>query len=588
MIVKAGLHPYGLYPYRSFMDEALTSVGVIKLLHAVKTPMIEALIDAPSLLANRYRVVQTLGEGGFGTTYLAADTQLPSQRQCVVKQLKPIEHEPQIHQLVLERFQREAAVLESLGNGSDQIPTLYAYFTEEDSFYIVQEWFEGDTLTQKVNKEGLFSESAVRQLLMSLLSVLDYMHQNNVVHRDIKPTNIIYRWCDGKPALIDFGAVKETMGTSLHDPRTRSIAVGTPGFMPSEQISGRPMYSSDLYSLGMTAIYLLTGKMPQNLDTDLQTGACLWQQWAPGISPSLIAILDKAIQILPRDRFSTAQEMLTAVQSTADAALSEPYPTALQPTHLVAAVSTLPEYASTIAKAPGQITETQLLPLTTLLPSVGISDGKKAVLAGGIVGACLLGATLVAQSLLPSPKTAGIPQTRLQTVPTPVMTSAAKAKPPIKTAAKAKTVGSSVGGTVGRTGYKFVRTSTSAPAKTAGMRYSSPAKPVVSRAAAPAPPPAPAALPRTPSASKPTVRKPVRKAVKPASRRVQRVNRARPSGGAGKRRKVRAVRQQPSFQIQLAPRPRVTYERKVRRSEVREKVRVKPVRAKKGRGKGKD
>jgi serine/threonine-protein kinase len=538
--------------------------------------MTEALIEVQPFLANRYRVIRTLGEGGFGTTSLAVDTQLPSQRQCVVKQLKPIEHEPHIHQLVLDRFQREAAVLESLGNGSDQIPTLYAYFTEGDSFYIVQEWFEGDTLTQKLNKEGLFSESAVRQLLISLLSVLDYIHQNNVVHRDIKPTNIIYRWCDGKPALIDFGAVKETMGTSFHDPRTRSIAVGTPGFMPSEQIAGRPMYNSDLYSLGMTAIYLLTGKMPQNLETDLQTGACLWQQWAPGISPSLIAILDKAIQILPRDRFATAQEMLTAVQSTANTALSEPYPTALQPTRLVASVSTLPEYALTIAKEPtGQRTETQILPLTTVMPVGRGRDWKKATWAGGIIGACLLGATLASHSLLPTPKTATTTQAPKHTVskPTtaPVVKKVVKQKLPVTTA---KTVGSPIR----NSGYKFVRTSNSVPAQPT-VRYSSPVK----SSAAPAP------VPPSRPISKVVSKETVRKTTKPAPRRVQRVKQVRSQQTAGGRRTSAPARQRPSLQIQFSPsRPVMTYSRRVQRSKVREERRDRPIRVKKGRGRDKD
>ncbi len=87
-----------------------------------------------TLLNNRYQVIQTLGGGGFGETFLAEDTQMPSRRRCVIKQLKPIQDNPQVYQLVQQRFQREAAILEELGDGSDQIPRLYAYFSEMDNF----------------------------------------------------------------------------------------------------------------------------------------------------------------------------------------------------------------------------------------------------------------------------------------------------------------------------------------------------------------------------------------------------------------------------------------------------------------------
>lgn len=168
------------------------------------------------LLNDRYQVIRTLGAGGFGETYLAEDTYMPSKCCCVVKQLRPIHNNPQIYQLVQERFQREAAILEELGGANDQIPALYAYFCSGGQFYLVQDWIEGDTLTGKVQKQGLFSESAVQELFMNLLPVLDYVHSRHIVHRDIKPDNIIVRHRDGKPVLIDFGAVRESMGTVVN------------------------------------------------------------------------------------------------------------------------------------------------------------------------------------------------------------------------------------------------------------------------------------------------------------------------------------------------------------------------------------
>jgi serine/threonine protein kinase len=146
---------------------------------------------APTLLNNRYQIIRALGGGGFGDTFLAEDTYLPSRRICVIKQLKPVTHKPQVYQLIQERFGREAAILEELGEGHEQIPRLYAYFVEDEHFYLVQEWVEGLTLSQKVQQEGLFSESLVRELLVNLLPVLNYIHTKGIIHRDIKPIAIV-------------------------------------------------------------------------------------------------------------------------------------------------------------------------------------------------------------------------------------------------------------------------------------------------------------------------------------------------------------------------------------------------------------
>ncbi len=269
------------------------------------------------LLNDRYQVIRTLGAGGFGETYLAEDTYMPSKRRCVVKQLKPIQNNPQIYQLVQERFQREAAILEQLGGATDQIPALYAYFSTNGQFYLVQEWIEGDTLTAKIQKQGLFSESAVQEVLGNLLLILEYVHSRHIVHRDIKPDNIMVRHHDGKTVLIDFGAVRESMGTVFNSQGnpTSSIVIGTPGYMPSEQAAGRPVFSSDLYSLGITAIYLLTGRQPQQLETDSQTGEIVWRQYASHVSPIIAGVIDQAIAYHPRDRYPTARAMLDALQS---------------------------------------------------------------------------------------------------------------------------------------------------------------------------------------------------------------------------------------------------------------------------------
>ncbi|MHC5676408.1 protein kinase domain-containing protein [Nostoc sp.] len=286
-----------------------------------------------TLLNNRYQVIQVIGAGGFGETFLAEDVHMPSCRRCVIKQLKPItNNDPQTYQLIQQRFEREAATLEYLGESSYQIPKLYAYFSENGQFYLVQEWIHGQTLTKIVEAKGFESETTVRQILLSLLSVLDYVHSKGIIHRDIKPDNIILRSGDGKPVLIDFGAVKETIRSVGNSPGypTRSLVIGTPGYMPSEQAVGRPVYATDIYSLGLTAIYLLIGKHSQQLLTDPKTGEIIWQQYAPNVSSQFAAVINQAIKPHAGDRYSTASKMLHALQSATNI-----------PTELVANTSTV-------------------------------------------------------------------------------------------------------------------------------------------------------------------------------------------------------------------------------------------------------
>jgi serine/threonine protein kinase, bacterial len=201
--------------------------------------------------------------------------------------------------------------------------------------------------------------------------VLDFVHSQGIVHRDIKPDNIILRDSDDRPVLIDFGAVRETVVTEInsHGHTTSSIVIGTPGFMPSEQATGRPVYSSDLYSLGLTAIYLLTGKMPQQLKSDGTTGEMIWDK--QGVNASLADVLDRAIRFHPRDRFPTAKAMLEALQT-----------------------STLPE---TIAFPPSKVDTVRLSPPPATSNPAGPTSGNKsnAVILGSLIASSSIGAAVV-------------------------------------------------------------------------------------------------------------------------------------------------------------------------------------------------
>jgi serine/threonine protein kinase, bacterial len=363
------------------------------------------------LLNDRYQVIRTLGAGGFGETFLAEDTYMPSKRRCVVKQLRPIQNNPQIYQLVQERFQREAALLEDLGGSIDQIPALYAYFASSGQFYLVQEWVEGDTLTAKLQKQGLFNESAIQELLVNLLPVLEYVHSKHIVHRDIKPDNIIVRDRDRQPVLIDFGAVRESMGTIINSQGypTSSIVIGTPGYMPSEQAAGRPVYSSDLYSLGVTAIYLLTGKRPQELESDPQTAEIVWRQYASHVNPMILGIIDKAIAYHPRDRYPSAKAMLDALQSTAN-----PIP------------PTEPHYIQQPLTPHPVVSPPPTMPVNSP-PSVQNHNRNNLVIggliAGGLIGASVIISQVLTKSSQPVAEQNVTPSITLPTVTPPVMTT---------------------------------------------------------------------------------------------------------------------------------------------------------------------
>jgi serine/threonine protein kinase len=373
-----------------------------------------------TLLNNRYKVLRVLGSGGFGETFLAEDTQMPSSRRCVIKQLKPVADNPQVYQLVQQRFQQEAAILEELGDRSNQIPRLYAYFVDNGQFYLVQEYIEGQTLTQKL-QQGLLSEDAVRDILSNILPILDFVHSKRMVHRDIKPDNIILRFSDGKPILIDFGAVKVTMQTEMSPSAYAqpSIVIGTPGFMPQEQSLGRPVFSSDLYSLGLTAIYLLSGRIPQQLAFDTNTGEILWRHFNHNLNPAFADVLDKAIRKSPRDRFMSAKEMLSALQLAfapiAPTILPTPPIPQTPPTFKTAPVPSIPIQQLTVPVGqPAPIPyQHQVASPQIPVPKNGLAPWQQGVIIGGVIGSCVVSGLwlLRGQTPAPSPSVATTTQT---------------------------------------------------------------------------------------------------------------------------------------------------------------------------------
>jgi serine/threonine protein kinase len=269
------------------------------------------------LLASRYRIINKLGEGSFAETYLAEDQHLPDSYQCVVKKLKTGVDDESKLQIAKRLFDSEAKTLHQLGSHG-QIPQLLAHFEEHGEFYLVEEYIEGTSLYHELATGQQWSEGYVLNLLQDVLEALRFVHQKGHIHRDIKPSNIIRRARDGKLVLIDFGAVKQVTNQVLDDQHNaaHTVIVGTPGYMPSEQLRGNPRMSSDVYAVGMLALYALTGLNPAlgQLPEDEHTAEIIWRDRAT-VSPELANILDRMVAYDFRQRYPSAQEAIDAIHS---------------------------------------------------------------------------------------------------------------------------------------------------------------------------------------------------------------------------------------------------------------------------------
>ncbi|HEY9880972.1 MAG TPA: serine/threonine-protein kinase [Leptolyngbyaceae cyanobacterium] len=281
-----------------------------------------------TLLGGRYRLVRELGRGGFGHTYLAEDTNRFNEL-CVLKEFAPqVEGEAALEK-AQQLFEREAGILYQLDH--PQIPRFRELFREQGRLFLVQDYVEGPTyanlLETRRQYNGHFSEAEVTQLLRQLLPVLQYIHSIGIVHRDISPDNLIQRNADSQPVLIDFGGVKQLVVNvryqlGVNQPYATTSGqvtrLGKVGYAPEEQLaSGIANPSSDLYSLGVTALVLLTGNEPEML-YDQRTQTWHWQDEVK-ISPQLTTLLNRLVAPRPAERYALADQVM------ADLSMASPY-----------------------------------------------------------------------------------------------------------------------------------------------------------------------------------------------------------------------------------------------------------------------
>ena len=283
------------------------------------------------MIADRYEVVKTLGQGTFGRTLLARDTE--SGQTVAIKVLDARGADWKAYEL----FEREAAVLRGLRHHG--IPQVYqplqADYDGARASLLVMEYVEGTSLADIIASKRALESTEVIHILLELLSILEYLHGRvpPVLHRDIKPANIILR-PNGFPALVDFGSVRHV---HLGPDESGSTVAGTYGYMPYEQYMGQASPASDLYALGATLLHLLTGRPPREFMNDegrIQVPATL-----PG-DPRLQSIIARLLRPSPAERFGSAHEVRTALLSPGT--LSPLQLSPAQPPRSVVPLMTLP------------------------------------------------------------------------------------------------------------------------------------------------------------------------------------------------------------------------------------------------------
>jgi serine/threonine protein kinase len=297
-------------------------------------------------LKDRYHAVKQIGQGGFGRTFLAIDEDKPSKPPCVIKQFHFQPADPRHLDKAIELFNQEAHRLDELGK-HPQIPELFAYFIQDNRQYLVQEFIDGENLEQELSHQGNFTEQQIVQILGDLLPTMQFLHDRQVIHRDIKPENIIRQRGTDKLFLVDFGAAKVLAGTQLFKVGT---SIGSPEYIAPEQARGQANFASDLYSLGVTCLKLLTGISPFDL-YDVNEDRWIWRDYltAP-ISDRGAKILDRLVAMIPSQRYQSTREVMEDL-------------------HLKVAPLPPPAHPTPSPKTPP-------LPITTLQPTAAVTPPR--------------------------------------------------------------------------------------------------------------------------------------------------------------------------------------------------------------------
>jgi WD40 repeat protein len=270
-----------------------------------------------SILKERYQIVKSLATNKFCHSFLAIDKGRSPSIYCAIQLWRSLLPTSTLETTATELWQEQLLSLKKLSQ-HDRIPALLDYFEDDGNFYLVQEFIDGKNLSQILEAESNFSEQQIWQLLADLLPVFKFIHDRQIIHRDIKPENIIYRssitpfinggW--GDLFLVDFRSAK----LDAENDRTQlETGIGSPEYTAPEQTRGKAVFASDIYSLGVTCIYLMTGIHPFDL-FDTSSDRWVWQQYlTQPVSDRLAHVLDKSIQRDLNLRWRSIDEILPAL-----------------------------------------------------------------------------------------------------------------------------------------------------------------------------------------------------------------------------------------------------------------------------------
>lgn len=253
-----------------------------------------------------YQILKTLGQGGMGTTYLAfvpPEESNPRPKMLVLKEMNAdMTRIPKAREL----FEREARILKGLNHPG--VPQFYDFFVDEGKKYLAMAMIHGQDLEQRVYQRGPIVLSQAIDWMIQTCEVLEYIHAQSppIVHRDIKPANLMVRTVDNRIIVLDFGAVKE-IGTPL------GTCIGAPDYTAPEQNRGEPLTQSDLYAIGATLIFLLTGESPQKFFELIGSGYGFNLKGDPRIPQQVRETIEKATESKPSDRYQTAGELAKAL-----------------------------------------------------------------------------------------------------------------------------------------------------------------------------------------------------------------------------------------------------------------------------------
>jgi len=266
--------------------------------------------SAPLALQNKYRITRLLGRGGFGAVYLAEHLQLAGVHYAIKEMTPALGATPAERQAAEDQFRLEASLLAKLTH--PMLPKVWDYFSENNRYYLVMEYVEGDTLEDCLGKaKAPLPEAQVLKWANDLCEVLEYLHsqQPPVIHRDVNPRNIKIT-PEGKLKLIDFGIAKLLMAGMSTGSAARAVS---PPYSPMEQYGAGTTPCSDIYALGATMYHLLTNQLPPDAPDRAMQDMRPLRKYNSGLSESTEHVVLKAMAEKATDRFQSATEMKAAL-----------------------------------------------------------------------------------------------------------------------------------------------------------------------------------------------------------------------------------------------------------------------------------